>query len=139
MLRLFIDGGNSPPRQVKKDLKMTKYYFTTDTDYTILENAAISFVEAETEKDAVALIQIEFEKSYPDLEEEDQIMSAVEGDFSDCWFKARGYNDQDIEELELAPFSKDQLSISYPGSHPGGNCYWINPNETIYVPKILEK
>lgn len=88
---------------------MTKYYFTLDSDYTIAENANINFVEAESEKEARALILAEISECFESfLEEEGGSLDIEEGSFGDCWFKAYGYNTAEIADFEAAPFSQSQ-------------------------------
>lgn len=55
--------------------------------------------------------------------------------FNDCWIKSWSSTYKEIKEtikLFCEPFSPAHLAIAKPGSHPGGNAYWISPTVPIY-------
>lgn len=52
------------------------------------------------------------------------------GRFGDYWFSAH----KDIQEsYDLGPFTPDQILSQKPGTHPGGNRFWFEPKEPVYV------
>jgi hypothetical protein len=56
----------------------------------------------------------------------------VEGRFGDCWQRwSRKPNENDDQAFE--PFTREQVDIARPGTHPGGNFWWVSPNGPVYV------
>ena len=74
----------------------------------------------------------------------DSLIYAVDVTFSgfeivdlDEWGKV--YEDPDNEPTEIrgsifSPFSKDEVFIRKPGTHPGGNAWWIAPSVNVWRP-----
>lgn len=114
---------------------MTKYYFTMDFDGTIAENADIEFVEADSATEAEQAIITEMKECFPTLEDDELKLGLTVGDFGDCWFKCYG-DIEYVKEHGIDCFKGSELLIGGPGTHPGGNCYWINPAPDVYVPSL---
>jgi hypothetical protein len=76
----------------------------------------------------------EFLKSYSDL---DGLESAemVQGNFGDYWF--RFY--VSFDDVNISPFSKEDLFMQLPGSHPGDDCFWVTPKHDVWVLKVTFK
>jgi hypothetical protein len=56
----------------------------------------------------------------------------------DEWIKVSNQpSEEDIEEW-CAPLTIDQVTVRRPGTHPGGNAYWVEPSVTVYYPIIEE-
>lgn len=52
-----------------------------------------------------------------------------EGRFGDYWIRTF----YPPGNVELEPFTFDQLSIRAPGQHPGGHWWWIEPSPPILI------
>jgi hypothetical protein len=60
----------------------------------------------------------------------------IAGRFPDCWQKWYGTKPDLSSEADLlcfAPFSADNLRVQEPGTHPGGNAWWITPIPNVLV------
>lgn len=62
------------------------------------------------------------------------IVEWQEGYFSDCWIKS--YEAPELDEDGLAEHDGIKCRVRNPGQHPGGNCWWLEPAETVYCPMI---
>lgn len=116
---------------------MPIYYYSFDSyGGKFEENATIKTIEAscfESFRDKL-LALAQSEGFDPEFKQE-----VVQGYWGDCWFKS--YSDLPSTEWllnmekywDIQPFTPEQLYIRKPGTHPGGNCYWINPSEPVYA------
>lgn len=50
------------------------------------------------------------------------------GEFGDCWIKLHS-----IKDLSVWQFSREQLNIQAPGTHPGGRMWWVTPRPPVLV------
>ena len=101
-------------------------YASCDSDWSIKEDATIKAFD--TLADAKAWL-------FAGLSDEDAAeFEVASGDFSDCWIKAHVR----LSEVDISPFSLDDLNISEAGSHPGGNCLWITPRPEIFILRSKE-
>lgn len=69
-----------------------------------------------------------------DLEAGDEV-KIIEGGYKDCWIKT--INKPKVGDFVLAPFSYTQVIIQRPGSHPGGNMYWLTPSPDVLVAVLI--
>lgn len=67
-----------------------------------------------------------------------EVIAIDEGEFSDCWAKITiAPTDEDFEYWSIQfGLPKDCFIVRAPGTHPGGNFYWIDLSIPIYVPVI---
>jgi hypothetical protein len=63
-------------------------------------------------------------------------LEVLEGEFSDCWIKT--YSDNFAKVAQCDGIHEVPCTVQYPGSHPGGNSYWVTPSVTVYVPSLIE-
>lgn len=49
-----------------------------------------------------------------------------EAEYSDTWLKM--FNEPEVGDRALSPFSLKEVIVSNPGQHPGGNFYWVEPS-----------
>lgn len=112
-----------------------RYYYTFDSEGDkIAENAEILAIEAESEDAAQAEILKELSNSIVGLEP-DESLTLVEGRFGDCWIKLY-YSDSIEQEGAFDPFTRDQIHVGNPGTHPGGKAWWITPLPKIFCLEI---
>lgn len=108
------------------------YSFDSEGD-KIEENATIRTIEAscfESFRDKL-LTLAQSEGFDSDFKQE-----VVEGHWRDCWL--RSYDDiKNINIWDVVPFKPEQLQIRNPGTHPGGNCFWIRPNMPVYTVRYV--
>lgn len=104
---------------------MTKFYATTDTDgCKALSHASIAAFDTEAEARAYLL------QGYAAADFSLATAEFGEVDFGDCWIRYHTHAPQ-AGETSYAPFSFEQLQIQEPGSHPGGNEYWVMPAPSV--------
>ena len=115
--------------------KITMIYATTDITHgtTIDQNASIqAFPSREAAEQYLRATLCE-----ADLAADGFRLEITEGDFSDCWVKwSKPPTDMDFLH-GLAPFAKDDLIVSPPGSHPGGHMWWITPRPPVLVAEMV--
>jgi hypothetical protein len=107
------------------------FYATADSDEgRIVVNATIEkFVSERAAREWLLYV-------YRDALDEFDV-EIVPGTFGDCWMKLLGK--PKIGDRWLAPFSYRQLHIDRPGSHPGGNFFWITPRPDVLVAVLTPK
>lgn len=105
-------------------------YFTNDGngDGTITESAVI--FEATSKAAAYEAVRSQYEDGGW------KGLNLTEGRFSDCWEKFSA-NPSDLDCHD--PFTLDQLIIQKPGSHPGGQTFWVTPMEPVWVFEPVEE
>lgn len=101
-------------------------YATKNSDGSkIAENAEIAKFKTRQEAETFLLAGVcagEFDHA-----------SAVfgDGDFGDCWIKA--HKAPKVGDSMLSPFSLTQVNVQKPGTHPGGNVFWLEPRPPVMV------
>lgn len=104
------------------------FHFTLDADGTHIKSGA-DIHAVDTYDDALTAVQDHYASSGF------EVAGLTPGHFGDCWVRANdltalhNLKEQLTEEV-------GELVIMNPGSHPGGNCYWILPRATINVPVL---
>lgn len=53
-------------------------------------------------------------------------------DFGDCWVKI--WEKPDLDTNGCAEIDGIKCKVQNPGTHPGGNCYWLTPSDDVYIP-----
>ena len=112
-----------------------KVFYTSDCDgEEIFKNAQI------LQADSLEEAKQNLAAAYTDLEPS-EIPTLVPGWFGDCWIKS--YEKPEAVEKFSDLNGHDELSlddcfVQKPGTHPGGDCYWITPSVDIHV-LILEQ
>ncbi len=106
---------------------MTKYYATQDFNGHYIEEDA-GIVAFDTRAEAEAFARQPHERGGL---EEGETLTIEEGEFADCWIRA--HRKPTVGDSALAPFTYTDVYISAPGTHPGGNVYWITPSREILV------
>ena len=115
--------------------KKDKVFYTHDFNgETINLNAKIFQADSLEEAEDFLL------RGWIDLEQSIKPRLAV-GSFSDCWIKS--YNKPEADETfsdinDHTGLSVEDCFVQTPGTHPGGDCYWITPRVDIHV-LILEQ
>ncbi len=96
--------------------------FTDDTDENLVaENATFQKMTADELKEELT----------------NDITGFLVADFGDCWLKTMKKptrEDWEIFSEKETGLTFDEISILEPGTHPGGNFYWINPVSEIVIP-----
>lgn len=105
---------------------MERFYATLDADGRDIREGA-HIVAFDSREQAAAYLYATFEDSL----DEDEIISIESGDFGDYWIKIG-----DIDLADTTPFANDEVICQHPGSHPGGNRYWLTPRPDILVAVI---
>ena len=111
------------------------YYATHDFDDTI--NCGANFMKVASRDEALAW----FRKGYKNS---GLIVVDVTDDidfFADYWVKLhhRPTADELEDYAEDIGCSADDLIVQNPGSHPGGNAWWITPRINILTPVLKEE
>lgn len=114
------------------------YYATLDTvdSYHIAENAQL------TEFDTMDQVREWLEDAYAEFmrdaeaDGEPVTLSIEAGHFGDCWFKMHRRPSADELRHFAWPVEPEHLTVREPGTHPGGNAYWIEPNTDVFVAVI---
>jgi len=109
---------------------MTTYATLDNEGHTIRQGAYIhAFATREEAEDFLFDANAD---SLDDMEAwETPIKMSVEiGQWSDAWIKAHS---EPSPGWNIEPFTVDDLAVQRPGSHPGGNEYWITPRPDVLV------
>jgi hypothetical protein len=95
---------------------MNTYFLTSDFNGNDKQdNANFHKIEAETLEAAVKIFA---EGKY-------SFAAFREAEYDDTWLKM--FDEPEVGERALSPFTLQEVNISNPGQHPGGNFYWIEP------------
>lgn len=108
------------------------FYATTDNtvDETCIDIGAAVLAFAEREE-AEEYLKSPYHTGEWDLSD----ARIIEGRFMDSWLRLYSNRLDPTLEVDLrcfAPFRAEDLCVQAPGTHPGGNCYWITP-----IPRVL--
>ena len=61
--------------------------------------------------------------------------------WGDCWFRA--YDRETAERHEAEGVDDGgvivPVTVQSPGTHPGGNCWWVTPSVEVLAARIIEK
>lgn len=114
----------------ERDRKMKTFYVTRDTD----TDGYIEF-DAEIRRFETEETALEYLLDGHDPDEFDfSSARLVRGEFSDCWIKFHEPVTEDHHAT--APFRLDEVSVSGPGSHPGGKAWWVTPYADVMVLRV---
>lgn len=107
---------------------MTTFYYTYDFDTNYInENAKIYKIVAKDENNFI-------EKLLSQIKIKNKKITHVftnMADFSDCWIKT--HEKPSMAKNYYKPFSWADIEVRSPGTHPGGNSYWITPRRNIFA------
>jgi hypothetical protein len=67
------------------------------------------------------------------LPEDDDVIKWVESNGShDCWVKC--YHKPEMDEDGYDCINNIKCHVRFPGNHPGGNAYWLDPVHPVMIP-----
>lgn len=107
---------------------MSKIYASidnSDSPYRLSEGADVYAFDSEQEAKSWLL------SFYDKSEWNHESAVFIEAGFGDCWIKV--FSEPKEHHKYMAPFEFDDLIIQSPGSHPGGNRYWITPRPPVMI------
>lgn len=102
------------------------YYFTCDSDAGKIDRGA-RFHRAASKLEMLSQMR---ERCYT------EITGVEEGYFNDCWAKVINEPTEDDFERWSDEYglTSDCFIVRAPGTHPGGNFYWVEVTIPVYVP-----
>ncbi len=116
-----------------KDRPMIQVYYTSDFNgHNIEENATIQAAAGDTLEEAQEAALKDLAQAYT-LDNNEQL-NLIAGNFADCWIK--DHQEPIMDGLALDDVIADDLIIARPGTHPGGNVWWITPSPQVYVAEL---
>jgi hypothetical protein len=101
---------------------MNIYFLTQDFNHNDKQdNATFHKIEAET---LDAAIKIFAKGKY-------SFAAVRDAEYGDTWLKM--FNEPEVGDRALSPFSLKEVIVSNPGQHPGGRAYWVQPAVADYA------